>query len=95
MEYNKLLDLVFEVARDLSRKGPGWAQQRAVLEQVADKIPGARADNRIQERILTCWHDLFLIGRLSWGYNIDNPDAPFYHVPEQIPERDAQLERVR
>jgi hypothetical protein len=88
MEYTELLRRVFEVARQQVEKGPGWAQQRAVLEEVANQIPGARMDDHIQQRILTCWHDLFRLGRLSWGFNIDNPDAPFYHIPEPEARRD-------
>lgn len=91
MEYDRLLDIVFNVAKKLLDRGPGWAQQRAVLEEVANQVPGARTDHHIQQNILTCWHDLFLLGRLSWGYDIDNPDAPFYHIPEQ----DSRRERVR
>ncbi len=91
MEYARLLGLVFDVATQLLERGPGWAQQRAVLEEVASQVPGARTDQRIQQSILTCWHDLFRLGQLSWGYNIDNSDAPFYHIPEQ----NAQRERVR
>ncbi len=91
MEYARLLGLVFDVARQLLERGPGWAQQRAVLEEVANQVPGARTDQRIQQSILPCLYDLFRLGQLSWGYNIDNPDAPFYHIPEQ----NAQRERVR
>jgi len=91
MEYTDLRDLVLDVARQSLERGPGWAHQRAVLVEVANQVPGARTDQRIQQNILTWWHDLFRLGQLSWGYNIDNPDAPFYHIPEQ----NAQRERVR
>jgi hypothetical protein len=89
MEYNAMLELVFEVARDLARKGPGWAQQNAVLSEVANRVREGTRDERLQQQILTCWHDLFRLGRLSWGYNIDNPDAPFYHIPASDPQRDG------
>jgi hypothetical protein len=89
MEYGKLLNLIFDVAVMQSQKGPGWAQQASVLGEVANRIGIARNDDRMQQRILTCWHDLFRLGRLSWGYNIDNPDAPFFHVPEKDPSRDG------
>jgi len=89
MEYARLRGLVFDVAKQLLERGPGWAQQRAVLEEVVNQVPGARKDDRIQQKILTCWHDLFRLGQLSWGYNIDNPDAPFYHIPEQNAQREV------
>src|SRR5580693_5339983 len=36
---------------------------------------------RIANRSYTCWHELFQEGTLSWGYDLDNPDAPFFHIP--------------
>ncbi len=85
MEYQKLLDLVFEVAKEVSQKR-GSAQQSIVLREVANRI-GNTMDENVQQQILTCWHDLFRLGRLSWGLNIDNPDAPFFHVPQDDPQR--------
>jgi hypothetical protein len=87
MDYRKLSELVFETAVELARKGPGWAQQGVVLNAVAERISATKRDERLQQRILTCWHDLFRSGHLSWGYNLDNPDAPFYHVPEKDSNR--------
>lgn len=89
LRYQHLLELVFTVAKEMARKGPGWAQQRAVLGEVANRVREGTRDERIQQRILTCWHDLFREGRLSWGHDIDNPDAPFYHIPEPDAERDG------
>ncbi len=87
--YSKLLEKVFQIAKELASRGPGWAQQNTVLSEVAKQVPGARIDQNVQQRILTCWHDLFRLGRLSWGHNIDNPDAPFYHVPNPESHRDV------
>lgn len=72
--------LILAVARDLAARGPGYAQQSAVLSSVKEKVPNS-SEIRVQQEILTSWHNLFLEGKLSWGYNLDNPDAPFYHVP--------------
>jgi hypothetical protein len=89
MSYQELLELVFTVAKEMVRKGPGWAQQRVVLGEVANRVRDGLKDEQVQQRILTCWHDLFRQGRLSWGYNINNPDAPFYHIPEPENQRDG------
>ncbi|MGH7171465.1 MAG: hypothetical protein ACRELF_12170 [Gemmataceae bacterium] len=43
----------------------------------------------VEQLILTCWHDLFRLGWLSWGYNLDNPDTPFFHVPQPDTQRRA------
>jgi hypothetical protein len=87
MSYLDLREIVFQVAEELAQKGSGWAQQGTVLAEVARRIPGGAKDDRVQQNILTCWHDLFRDGLLSWGYNLDNPDAPFYHVPESNEQR--------
>jgi hypothetical protein len=69
------------MARQCYDRGPGWAQQAVVLQEFAehDEV----ADIRTQQKILTCWHDLFREGALSWGYNLDNPGFPWFHLPER------------
>jgi hypothetical protein len=93
MEYNELLDLVFRTAVDSAKRGPGYAQQNSVLWDVAQRVPNSRNPS-VQQDILTCWHDLFRLGRLSWGYDIDNPDAPFFHVPTGSPDRERVMKEV-
>jgi hypothetical protein len=88
MSYAEMLELVLSVARVQARKGPGWSQQQTVLSEVARQVRGDARDPQVQQLILTCWHDLFRLGKLSWGYDLDNPDAPFFHVPEPEPRRD-------
>jgi hypothetical protein len=80
MNYAAMMKLVYRVACDCAKRGQGWSQQSSVLSAVAEQ---ASSHNNLQKEqlILTCWHDLFSLGLLSWGYNIDNPDAPFFHVP--------------
>ena len=77
---------VLEVARGYARRGPGYSQQSPVLDEVASAAGGSmyqRLDLDLQQAILTCWHDLFREGILSWGYDLDNPDSPFFHIPER------------
>jgi hypothetical protein len=88
IEYQDVKDAVLETARELAEQGPGWAQQAVVLRRVAEKLaPRLGSGLKVEQVILTAWHDLFLERRLSWGYNLDNPNAPFFHVPA----REAQL----
>lgn len=80
MEYQDLKKLVFETAKDLAERGYGWAQESVVLREVADRLQlGEQLPP--QQDMLTAWHDLFLEGKLSWGYDLDTPNAPFFHVP--------------
>jgi hypothetical protein len=84
--YEALKQKVFETAKTSAKKGAGYSQQAVVLDEVASALNGdayLRLDLSLQQAILTCWHDLFREGALSWGYNLDNPDAPFFHVPER------------
>jgi hypothetical protein len=72
-------------------RGAGYAQQKPVLDAVAQKYGGnmwTRLDLDLQQAILTCWHDLFREGILSWGYNLDNPDPPFFHFPVRSDQQD-------
>lgn len=92
MTYRELLQIVFQVAAECHREGPGYAQQSMVLSRVGRRLPVGGGNTRVREQqILTCWHDLFRMGRLSWGFDLDNPNAPFFHIPPTDPERDDYL----
>lgn len=84
--YASLKQQVLDAARQCARRGLGYSQQRPVLDEVAGMVAGntyTRLDLDRQQAILTCWHDLFREGILSWGYDLDNPDPPFFHIPER------------
>jgi hypothetical protein len=53
-----------------------------VLGEIADRLAARRGqlDLATQQAILNAWHDLFVEKRLAWGYDLDNPGAPFFHV---------------
>ena len=92
MEYQELKREVLEAAMRCARRGVGYAQQMVVLNEVAEKFVGSSfslPNIQLQQKILTCWYDLIREGALSWGYDLDNPDAPFFHMPERtyIPMR--------
>jgi len=81
MESKKVKQIVYEVAIDFAQRGPGWAQQAAVLREAAERLRSQLGTElAAQQAILTAWHDLFLERKLSWGYNLDNPNAPFFHT---------------
>jgi hypothetical protein len=67
-------------ARQEATKGPGFAQQGVVLRAAKAGLLVKTIED--EQTVLDCWHELFREGRLNWGYNLDNPDAPFFHVPE-------------
>ena len=74
--------LVMQVATEKAGNGPGWAQEGVVLQEVKDQLVQrlGRVELTIQQAILNNWHDLFAEKRLAWGYDVDNPNSPFFHV---------------
>lgn len=71
------------VIRDLSPRDPrdGSLQLVPVLNEAVRRI-GAAHDLAREQALLTQIHDLFRTGMLAWGYNISNPNPPFFHVTE-------------
>ncbi|HVU86791.1 MAG TPA: hypothetical protein VHD36_05690 [Pirellulales bacterium] len=101
--YNALKADLLRIARDMAQKGAGYGQESVVLRE-ADKEWGPRlkdADRKWdkllkrQQLILTAWNDLFRERKLSWGYDIDNPNAPFFHVTEEEAREDVATSTTR
>lgn len=90
MGYSDVRELVYETAVQFAKRGAGWAQERPVLHEVGKKLD-SRGFSQTEQLILTCWHDLFHLGKLSWGFDLDNPNAPFFHVPHSDAEREREL----
>jgi hypothetical protein len=79
MNREQIKSWLYSRAKQEAAKGPGYAQQGVVLRAAKGGIQvGSIAD---EQTVLDCWHELFREGCLSWGYNLDNPDAPFFHIP--------------
>jgi hypothetical protein len=77
--------VIRDVARECYEKGPGYAQEWVVLREVAsrvgDRLPGTDVERA--QTVLTHWHDLFRRGELSWGYDLDSPNSPWFHFPKR------------
>lgn len=73
--------VLLEVVESFKNKGPGMFQQGAVLEGVAQKLQLEDIDS--QQALLTIWSDLFRVGYLAWGYDLQNSSPPFIHVTER------------
>jgi len=79
MSHTDIKNQLFEIAVRLVQTGPGFAQEGVALREARDLFM-ARELTQEQE-ILDCWHELFNEGKVVWGYNLDNPGAPFFRVP--------------
>jgi hypothetical protein len=83
MSEQEIKEIVWQVASESASHGPGWAQESVVLRAVADRLAGGRGgqlDLQTQQAFLDAWHDLFLEKKLVWGYDMDNPNSPFFHL---------------
>jgi hypothetical protein len=83
MSDEEIRSLVWQMATEAAEKGPGWSQEGVVLRAVGERIgrgTDRRPDRKIQQMILHAWHDLFAEKRLGWGYDLDNPNSPFFHI---------------
>lgn len=68
----------------ISEKAPrgatdGSLQSSSVLSETARRI-GAVHNIELEQALLSQLHDLFRTGYLAWGFNISNPNPPFFHV---------------
>lgn len=79
MQVAELETTILEAARDFYAKGPGFAQQSVVLREVGERVQPGTLDE--EQAILSAWHKLFQTGKLAWGYDLDNPGPPWYHLP--------------
>jgi hypothetical protein len=86
MSYDDVKQELLRIAQELAAKGLAYGQERVVLrafEQEFDaKLKRSQPQKLKREQlVLTAWHDLFREGKLAWGYDTDNPNSPFFHVP--------------
>ncbi len=77
-------ELLLSVAREQAPQRPTDAslQQGTLLAEVARRLK-AQGNPDIEEAILTQWHDLMRTGIVAWGYNITNPNPPFFHFTDR------------
>jgi hypothetical protein len=73
---------LIDIAREYIEQGPGYSQETVVLREAAQRL-GVGDDIKQQQQLLTAWNDLFREGVLAWGYDVDNPSAPFFHLAER------------
>ena len=81
---DKLADIrgiLLTVISEQTPKGAdsGSLQSGGVLQETAKRI-GAFHNRELEQALLSQLHDLFRTGYLAWGFNISNPNPPFFHV---------------
>lgn len=74
------------------RPGDGNLQSSSVLREVQSRFDNRR-DHGFEQALLTVFHELFRTGYLAWGFNLANPNPPFFHITEQGVQALARLSR--
>jgi hypothetical protein len=75
-------------AQEPSSQTGSTLQQSTVLDAVARNL-----GTYDPQAILTQWGELFRTGLLAWGFNLSNPNPPFFHVTERGRQALAHLTR--
>lgn len=76
-DVDELRDRLRKIVSECVTKGPGYAQEGVILQKARIALdPRTLAHEQL---ILAAWHRLFVDGELEWGYDLDNPRAPFFH----------------
>jgi hypothetical protein len=65
-------------------------QSGSVLQKASLDL-GLRGRPELERALLTQFHELFRTGYLAWGFDLSNPDPPFFHLTEQGQRTLAQL----
>ena len=77
MDFDEVKEKLRQIAYECVSKGPGYAQEGVVLREARNLLgPGGLEHEQL---ILEAWHSLFSEAVFDWGYNLDNPGAPFFH----------------
>lgn len=74
-------ELILAVAREQEPKRPMDAslQEVALFRGVLERL-GPHRGQETEQEILTQWHDLMRTGYFAWGFNLNNPHPPFFHI---------------
>lgn len=75
----RMREVLLQVVDQYSRRGPGYFQLNAILQEAARQL-GIQNNTEIEQALLTLCYDLFRNGQLAWGYNLANPEPPFCHI---------------
>lgn len=83
MDFEETKERLRQIADECVSKGPGYAQEGVVLREARKDL--GPSDLQHEQLILEAWHSLFREAVFDWGYDLDNPGAPFFHQAAQHP----------
>ncbi len=80
MAENNIRQIMMEVIDEFSKRNSiGYT---GVIEETARRL-GIHNNLQKEQAVLTCIHDLYRTGYVSWGFNIANPNPNWCHLTEQ------------
>lgn len=90
----KIRETLLSVIDEQVPKSPMDAslQFGSVFAEVEKRL-GLKGNRELEQALLTQWHELFRTGYLAWGLDLNNPDAPFFHLTRQGRETLSRLSR--
>jgi hypothetical protein len=77
MATSDVRSVVLEVIAERAPQG-SHLQSGGVLQEAVRRL-GSRT-LALDQAVLTTFHDLFRTGHLAWGYDLANPNPPFFHL---------------
>ena len=72
--------VLLEVIEEQTRGATPSLQSGSTLMAAVERLGCRRSAVEEQQLVLTEWAELFRTGFLAWGFNVDNANAPFFHV---------------
>jgi hypothetical protein len=80
----KIRELLLQVVNDKQPRSSTDSplQRDPVFQEVMQRLGRGAAANAETE-ILTQWHELVCSGVFAWGFNLSNPNPPFFHITER------------
>ena len=73
--------VVLEVVRELGDRSDASLQSRSILREAESRLEVKGIED--ERALLTFFGDLFRIGHLAWGHNLNNPEPPFCHITDK------------
>ena len=77
-------ELILTVAREQQPKRPIDAslQEGTLFREVSEQLR-LHLSQETEQEILTQWHELMRTGYFAWGFNLNNPNPPFFHITDR------------
>lgn len=84
MNINHIKQVILDIIEETLEKPNQPLQQSSILTESAERL-NIKDNIELEQLLLTEWNSLFRSGYLSWGYNLNNPNPPYFHISAKHP----------